>query len=393
MRKALALARRMLGRTSPNPAVGCVIVRGGRRGYRIVGQGATAAGGRPHAEAVALARAGARARGATAYVSFEPCAHRGRTAPCARALVEAGVARVVVGCVDPYPPVRGRGVAILRAAGVEVVSGVLEDECRRLNRGFITRVTRGRPFATLKLALSLDGRIAAASGDSQWISSPASRALVHRWRREADAVMVGAGTVLADNPRLTCRVAGGRDPVRIVIDGRLRCPPRARVFVERSTAPALLVTAAANVARARRRYGGARVEVIGCAASRGGERGDRRGDQRSDQIDLRAVMRELGRRGWCNVLIEGGAHLAGAALGAGVVDRVAFFVAPIVIGAGTPAVEGLGLARVRDAIALGGLDVRRLGGDLLMEGDVPTGRRARARGGRESGALVSLRRR
>jgi len=366
MRKALALARRMLGRTSPNPAVGCVIVRGGR----IVGQGATAAGGRPHAEAVALARAGARARGATAYVSLEPCAHQGRTAPCAHALVDAGIRRVVAGCVDPYPPVRGRGVAILRAAGVEVTSGVLEDECRRLNAGFITRVTRGRPFATLKLALSLDGRIAAASGDSQWISSPASRALVHRWRREADAVMVGAGTVIADNPRLTCRMAGGRDPVRVIVDGRLRCSPRARVFVERSVAPALLVTTAANVARARRRYGGARVEVIGCPP---------RGAERGSEIDLRALMRELGRRGWCNVLVEGGARLAGSALAAGVVDRVAFFVAPIVIGAGTPAVEGLGFARVRDAIALDDLKVRRLGGDLLMEADVATRRRAPAR--------------
>ena len=377
MRKALALARRMLGRTSPNPAVGCVIVRSGS----IVGQGATAAGGRPHAEAVALARAGAKARGATAYVSFEPCAHQGRTAPCARALVEAQIRRVVIGCIDPYPPVRGRGVAILRAAGIEVVSGVLEDDCRRLNQGFITRVTRGRPLATLKLALSLDGRIAAASGDSQWISSPASRALVHRWRSEADAVMVGAGTVLADNPRLTSRIAGGRDPVRVLIDGHLRCSPHARVFVERSTAPALLVTTVANVARARRRYGGARVEVLGCPV-RGGKRGDERGGQRESreiEIDLRALMRELGRRGWCNVLIEGGAHLAGAALDAGIVDRVAFFVAPIVIGAGTSAVEGLGFARVRDAIALGALSVRRLGGDLLMEADIASRRRVSSR--------------
>jgi diaminohydroxyphosphoribosylaminopyrimidine deaminase / 5-amino-6-(5-phosphoribosylamino)uracil reductase len=382
MRKALALASRMLGRTSPNPAVGCVIVRGGQ----IVGQGATAAGGRPHAEAVALARAGSKARGATAYVSFEPCAHQGRTAPCARALVEARVRRVVIGCIDPYPPVRGRGVAILRGAGIEVVSGVLEDDCRRLNQGFITRVTRGRPLATLKLAFSLDGRIAAASGDSQWISSPASRALVHRWRSEVDAVMVGAGTVLADNPRLTSRIAGGRDPVRVVIDGHLRCSPRARVFVERSTAPALLVTTVANVARARRRYGGARVEVLGCPA-RGGKRGDERGgqrdsrrdSQRDSQIDLRALMRELGQRGWCNVLIEGGAHLAGAALDAGIVDRVAFFVAPIVIGAGTSAVEGLGFARVRDAIALGALSVRRFGGDLLMEGDIASRRRVSSR--------------
>jgi diaminohydroxyphosphoribosylaminopyrimidine deaminase/5-amino-6-(5-phosphoribosylamino)uracil reductase len=366
MRRALTLARRMLGRTSPNPAVGCVIVRGGR----IVGRGATAAGGRPHAEAVALARAGASARGSTAYVSFEPCAHQGRTAPCARALVEARVRRVVIGCIDPYPPVRGRGEAILRAAGLEVISGVLEYECRRLNQGFITRVTRGRPMATLKLALSLDGRIAAGSGDSQWISSPASRALVHRWRSEADAVMVGAGTVLADNPRLTSRIEGGRDPVRVIIDGHLRCPPDARVFTERSTAPALLVTAVSSLALARRRYGGAHVEVIGCPP-RGGKRGA--------QLDLRVLMRELGRRGWCNVLIEGGALLAGSSLDAGIVDRIAFFVAPIVIGAGTPAVEGLGLARVRDAIVLGALNVRRLGRDLLMEAEITSRRRASSR--------------
>ncbi len=273
---------------------------------------------------------------------------------------------MVAGCVDPYPPVRGRGLAILRAAGVEVTSGVFEDDCRRLNEGFFTRVTRGRPFVTLKLALSLDGRIAAASGDSQWISSPASRALVHRWRNEADAVMVGAGTVIADNPRLTCRVAGGRDPVRVIIDGRLRCSPRARVFVQRSAAPALLVTTAANAARARRRYGGARVEIFGCPA-------------RGSEIDLGALMHELGRRGWCKVLIEGGAGLAGAALGAAIVDRVAFFVAPIVIGAGIPAVEGLGFSRVRDAIALDALSVRRLGGDLLMESAIETRRHAKVR--------------
>jgi diaminohydroxyphosphoribosylaminopyrimidine deaminase / 5-amino-6-(5-phosphoribosylamino)uracil reductase len=362
MRKALALARRMVGRTSPNPAVGCVIARGGR----IVGQGATAPGGRPHAETLALERAGERARGATAYVTFEPCAHRGRTPPCARTLVEAGVRRVVVGCVDPYPPVRGRGLKILRAAGIEIVNGVLEDECRDLNRDFITRVTRGRPFTTLKLALSLDGRIAAASGDSQWISSAASRALVHRWRNEADAVMVGAGTVLADNPRLTCRIPGGRDPVRVVIDGRLRASPRARVFTQRSAASALLVTTTANAARARRRYGGGHVEVVGCPGRRG-------------EVDLRAAMREFARRGWCNVLIEGGAKLAGAALRAGIVDRVAFFAAPILVGAGTPAIEGLGFKRVRDAIALGRLSVRGLGRDLLIEAEIAGQRRASRR--------------
>jgi diaminohydroxyphosphoribosylaminopyrimidine deaminase / 5-amino-6-(5-phosphoribosylamino)uracil reductase len=361
MARALGLARAMLGRTSPNPAVGCIIVRGGR----VVGAGATGPGGRPHAETEALRRAGRRARGAAAYVTFEPCAHRGKTPPCARALAAAGVARVVVGCVDPYPPVRGRGIAILQRAGIEVALGVLEDECRRLNEGFIARIGRRRPFAILKLALSLDGRIAAAGGDSRWISSPQSRALVHRWRRECDAVMVGAGTVLADNPRLTCRIARGRDPVRVVVDARLRTSPGALVYRERSNAPAIVVTTRANAGRARRRYRGGRVEVL-AAPSRGG------------QIDLQAVMRELGRRGWCKVLIEGGAHLAATALAARIVDRVAFFIAPKLIGSGTGAIEGLATRRIRDSIALADLRVRRIGADLLIEAR-PVGRRV-ARG-------------
>jgi diaminohydroxyphosphoribosylaminopyrimidine deaminase/5-amino-6-(5-phosphoribosylamino)uracil reductase len=219
------------------------------------------------------------------------------------------------------------------------------------------RVTRGRPFVTLKLALSLDGRIAAESGDSRWISSAESRNLVHRWRNEADAVMVGAGTVIADNPRLTCRIAGGRDPVRVVVDGHLRCPPAARVFAEASDAPALLVTSAANLARARRRYAGPGLEVIGCAAKGG-------------RVDLRGLMRELGGRGWCRVLIEGGAHLASAALADGVVDHVAFFVAPILIGSGMPALEGLHVPRVRQAVALKAMNEQRIGADLLVEADI-----------------------
>src|ERR1700732_50731 len=195
MRECLGLAHDVLGLTSPNPAVGCVIVRKGV----IAGRGATAAGGRPHAEAVALTKAGARARGATAYVSLEPCAHFGQTPPCANALVEAGIKRVVIGCGDPFPKVRGKGIAILRNAGIAVTLGVMEEECHRINEGFFTRVEKGRPMVTLKLAMTLDGRIATASGDSQWISGEESRALVHRWRRYTDAVMVGAGTVVADN--------------------------------------------------------------------------------------------------------------------------------------------------------------------------------------------------
>jgi diaminohydroxyphosphoribosylaminopyrimidine deaminase/5-amino-6-(5-phosphoribosylamino)uracil reductase len=353
MRECLELARDVLGLTTPNPAVGCVIVREGR----VVAGAATAPGGRPHAETQALAIAGDLARGATAYVSFEPCAHQGQTPPCARALATAGIARAVVGCLDPYPPVRGRGLVILRRAGIATTTGVLEAECRRLNDGFISRVTRGRPFVLLKLAASLDGRIAAVSGDSRWISSPASREIVHRWRREADAVMVGAATVIADNPRLTCRIVGGRDPVRVIIDGRLRSPVDSTVFHNRSIAPTILVTTPANAARAARRYAGARVEVMP-ARSRAG------------QIDLPALMRGFGRRGWAKVILEGGAHLAGAALRSGVVDRVAFFLAPRIIGSGLPAVEDLLARNVRGAVKLEHLTATPVGEDCLLEADV-----------------------
>jgi diaminohydroxyphosphoribosylaminopyrimidine deaminase / 5-amino-6-(5-phosphoribosylamino)uracil reductase len=357
MQMALDLAREALGATSPNPAVGCVIVRDGR----IVGKGATAAGGRPHAETIAIARARGRARNATAYVSLEPCAHQGKTSPCARALIEAGISRVVAGCIDPYPRVRGRGIAIMRRAGIRVTVGTLEDECLRLNEGFITRVKRGRPFVTLKLAASLDGRIATPGGDSRWISSAPAREMVHRWRAEADAVMVGAGTVIADNPRLTCRPSGKhdriRDPIRVIIDGKLRVSPRAKVFQPGSGAPAILVTTERNLVRARKRFEIVRTEVI-AAPSVG------------DEVALDELMREFGRRGWCNILIEGGAHLAGAAIRAGIVDRVALFIAPMILGAGLPAIEGLQIGQIRDALRLENLSARRVGDDWLLEGDV-----------------------
>jgi diaminohydroxyphosphoribosylaminopyrimidine deaminase / 5-amino-6-(5-phosphoribosylamino)uracil reductase len=359
MREALALAEAVLGLTTPNPAVGCVIVRDGR----VVGRGVTASGGRPHGETRALAEAGERARGATAYVSLEPCAHQGETPACARALIAAGLAKVVAGCLDPYPAVRGRGIALLKQAGIEVTVGVLESECRRLNQGFFTRVARGRPMAILKLAATLDGRIAAASGDSRWISSEESRALVHRWRREADAVMVGAGTVIADDPRLTCRMEGGRDPARVIIDSRLKVSPEAKVFRQKSGAPSILVTSEANFAKAQRRFRGSATELIGARAEHGA-------------IPLDGLMREFGKRGWCRVLIEGGAHLAGAALAAGIVDRVAMFIAPRILGSGLSAVEGLTAVSIKHSLKLEHMTVRASGGDWLIEADVaPRARR------------------
>ena len=354
MQEALAQAAAVLGRTSPNPAVGCVIVKQDR----VIARAATAPGGRPHAEPQALAIAGRRAAGATAYVSFEPCSHHGKTPPCADALIAAGVRRVVIGCLDPYPPVRGRGVAKLRRAGVAVEVGLLEDECRRLNEGFITRVTRRRPFVLLKLAMSLDGRIAAPRPalPGGWISSEQSRELVHRWRAECDAIMVGAGTVIADNPRLTCRLPGGRDPIRVVVDAALRSPPQARIYHLRSPAPTVLVTIFENLARARRRYSGRRVEVMAAGGSIEG-------------VDLKGLMRALGDRGWSKVLLEGGAHLAAAALRAQLVDRVAFFLAPMILGAGIPAVEGLRTSRAGQAIKLANLRMRPVGPDWLIEGE------------------------
>ena len=351
MREALALAERRLGLTTPNPSVGCVIVRGGK----VVARGVTAPGGRPHGETQALAIAGRKARGATAYVSFEPCAHVGQTPPCANALVEAGLKRVVVACLDPDPRVKGRGIAILKRAGIEVTIGVLEESAKQLNEGFITRVTRGRPAGILKLAMTLDGRIATDSRSMKWISSAPSRELVHRWRRECDAVMVGAGTVIADNPRLTCRVDGGRDPVRVIIDARLRTAPTARVYRERSRAGAIIVTTNANLARARRKYARHGVEVISVNA-------------RAGELALDELMREFGRRGWCNLLIEGGAKLAGSALSAGIVDRVAFFIAPKIFGSGIPAIEARDAPQVRNASALANFTARRVGDDWLLEG-------------------------
>ncbi|HLI79554.1 MAG TPA: bifunctional diaminohydroxyphosphoribosylaminopyrimidine deaminase/5-amino-6-(5-phosphoribosylamino)uracil reductase RibD [Candidatus Binataceae bacterium] len=353
MEEAIALAESALGLTSPNPAVGCVIVAGDQ----IVGRGATATGGRPHAETVALAKAGARARGATAYVSLEPCAHFGQTPPCANALVDAGIRRVVIGCGDPFPKVRGKGIAILRKAGIAVTLGVMEEESRRINEGFFTRVEKGRPMVALKLAMTLDGRIATSSGDSKWISGEESRALVHRWRRYSDAVMVGAGTVIADDPRLTCREESGRDPYRVIIDAKLRSDPRARVFTQRSSASTILVTTPSKHRIAQERYGSAKTEVLAMKGV-GGE------------TALAPLFHEFGQRGWNRVMIEGGAHLAASALRQKVVDRIAIFVAPKILGGGLSAIEGLGFLKMKEAINLADLEVWQVGEDLLIEARV-----------------------
>ena len=352
MRTALALARRGLGAVWPNPAVGCVIINQGR----AVGRGWTQPGGRPHAETEALRRAGQAARGATAYVSLEPCCHWGRTPPCADALIDAGVRRVVVAVEDPDPRVAGNGIARLRAAGLEVDTGLGAEEATEINAGFLTRLALGRPLVTLKLATSLDGRIATSSGESQWITGPPARERGHALRAAHDAIMVGTATVLADDPQLTCRLPGfgQRSPVRVVLDRQLRIPRSAAVIADARQTPTWILTLrSADVAR-RAPLLAAGVTLI-----------DVDPDFES-RIDLVAALAALGERGVTRLLIEGGARLAAALLGARLVDRLAWFHAPLLLGGdGIPAVAALGLDRLADAPGFEQLSVARVGDDLL----------------------------
>lgn len=355
MRRALALARRAAGRTSPNPLVGAVVVRDGR----VVGEGYHRKAGTPHAEVHALRAAGALAQGATLYVTLEPCDHHGRTPPCTEAILAAGIRRVVTATIDPNPLVAGRGLERLRRAGVEVVTGVLEDEARELNEAFFKYITAGRPLVTYKYAMTLDGKAAARTGASRWISGPAARRLVHRLRAQADAVLVGVGTILADDPELTVRDARGRDPVRVVVDSLLRTPPTARVVAAaaRSGAPTWIATTPAAPAERRAALQAAGAEVLVLPA-------------RDGRVDLAALMAELGRREVTSVLLEGGPTLAAAALDAGLIDRVAAFVCPLLLGgAEAPGpVGGRGYATPDEAPRLEGVRLRRVGGDFLVTG-------------------------
>ncbi len=349
LREALRLAERGLGRTSPNPAVGAVVVRGGR----IVGRGFHRRAGGPHAEVFALREAKQRARGATLYVTLEPCSHFGRTPPCADALIQAGIARVVIGAPDPNPQVAGRGLARLRRAGIAVETGVLVAECRALNVDFEKYITTGLPWVVLKLAATLDGRIATASGDSKWITGPEARRKVHELRNRLDAVLVGSETVIHDDPELTCRIRGGRDPLRVVLDGRLRVKPSARVFRDRPETTRLytLDDASAKATRLHRR---------GVVVRRGG--GDRPGA-------LTRVLRDLASAGVKSVLVEGGGTVAARALREGLVDRLMVFVAPKMIGCeGRPMVGALGVARMKDALGLADATVESVGADWLIAG-------------------------
>ena len=351
MGAALGLARRGLGRTWPNPSVGCILV--GIDG-RVVGRGHTQPGGRPHAEVEALASAGKAARGATAYVSLEPCAHHGKTPPCAEALVAAGIRRCVIATGDPDPRVAGGGIAILKAAGIEILEGVLEEEARELNAGFFTRIALGRPLITLKLATSLDGKIATLSGESKWITGPSARAIGHQLRATHDAILVGSGTALADDPELTCRLPGleERSPVRIVLDSRLRLPLSARLVANQTRHPTWLVTGADHAPEKLAPYREAGVTLIQLPTGKSG------------RVDLAAVLKVLGERGLTRLLVEGGANLATSLLAADLVDRLAWFQAPLVIGDdGMAGIGELGRAQLDRAQRFALLSDQRVGPD------------------------------
>jgi diaminohydroxyphosphoribosylaminopyrimidine deaminase/5-amino-6-(5-phosphoribosylamino)uracil reductase len=350
MDHALALAARGLGNTWPNPAVGCVIVKHGR----VLGRGWTQPGGRPHAEPVALAQAGAAAQGATAYVTLEPCAHHGRTPPCAEALVAAGVARVVTALTDPDPRVAGRGHTILRAAGIEVTEGIRHSEAAALNAGFFKRVTRGLPFVTVKLAATLDGRIATATGESRWITGPAARRSVHALRMRHDAVMVGSATAIADDPDLTVRDMGApRQPVRVVLDRLLRHSPDSRLGRTAREVPVWMVHGPDAPHAARAAWAATGTELIETAAT-------------PQILDLDAALRALAARGLTRILSETGGTLAAALIRAGLADELMLYQGGLLIGAeGRPMLGPLALSTLASAPRPRLMAQDRLGPDIL----------------------------
>ncbi len=345
MARALELAERGLYTTDPNPRVGCVLSRNGQ----VIAEGWHERAGQAHAERAALAAAGADAAGATAYVTLEPCAHTGRTPPCADALLAAGIRRVVAACTDPNPRVAGGGLARLRAAGVEVQVGLLEREARALNPGFFSRHERGRPWVRLKLAMSLDGRAALADGRSQWITGEAARADVQRWRARSSAVLTGAGTARADDPRLTVRWAYGpwvRQPLRVLLDARLSVPRSAHLFEGDA---ALVFAAAGTVVPAELAAGVCTVPA------------------RDGRLDLAAVLRELAAREVNEVLVECGPRLAASWLDSGLVDELIVYAAPKFLGADArPLAQFAGLASIADARQFEYADVRKIGEDVRL---------------------------
>ncbi len=351
MQAALNLARRHLGMTAPNPSVGCVIVD--PKTNRVLGRGYTAKGGRPHAETQALEQAGKAARGATAYVTLEPCAHKGQTPSCAKALRKARIGRVVIAIQDPHPKTAGKGIQILRNAGIEVTEGICEAEAREVILGFLSVVTTDLPMVTLKLATSLDGRIATHTGDSKWITSPEARRAGHLLRAEHDAILVGSGTILADDPMLDCRVPGleSRSPIRVIADGRMRTSVTSRVVQTANEIPTRIVTYQCEDEWDS--FEGTGVTAIITGSEQTG-------------IDARQCLEQIADwEGVNRILVEGGSHLAASLLKAHLVHYVHWFRAPMVIGGdGLPALQALGIDKVEHGIQLELIRSEKIGDDV-----------------------------
>jgi diaminohydroxyphosphoribosylaminopyrimidine deaminase/5-amino-6-(5-phosphoribosylamino)uracil reductase len=356
MRVALRLAARAKGGTSPNPMVGAVVVKDGR----VISRGYHRKAGGPHAEAVALKKAGRDAQGAVLYVTLEPCSHSNkRTPPCTPLVVESGIKRIVVAMIDPNPRVSGNGVKALRAAGIDTVTGVLETEARKLNEAFIRYITTGMPFATLKIAQTLDGKIATASGESKWITGEKAREEGHKLRDINDAVLVGINTVLADDPMLTARIPNGRDPVRVIVDGNLSIPLTAKVLTQKSSARTV-IAALPNASKSKtKKLEGLGAEVLIVRNEKG-------------RVDLRDLMKKLGKLDIMSVLIEGGAEINASALKMGVVDKVVHFIAPMLMTGRDSicSIGGTSPEKLHQAIRLSEITTRFVGEDLMITGYV-----------------------
>ena len=353
MREALRLAKNAEGRTTPNPLVGAVVVKDGR----IISAGWHRQAGTPHAEVHALNMAGELAEGATLYVTLEPCSHFGRTPPCVNKIIDAKIKRVVAATVDPNPKVAGRGIKFLRDAEIKVDVGILEDEAIKLNEVFFKWVTKNLPFVTLKFATTLDGKIATVAGQSQWITCEESRNFVHHLRDINAGIMVGVGTVLADNPSLTARIDGGKNPVRIAVDSMARTPFNAKIIRDGKAETIIAVTTKAPIDKlSALRNSGAEIIIAGDG----------------DKVDLKILMRELAAQEITSVLVEGGGTLNFSLLEAGLVDKVAAFIAPKILGGknALTAVEGAGFEKLSDAVKLKDITVDKIGEDIFMTGYV-----------------------
>lgn len=353
MQEALALARLGLGRTSPNPPVGAVLVRDGQ----IVGRGYHASAGKPHAEIVAIGEAEGKTRGADLFVTLEPCAHQGRTPPCTRQIIEAGISRVVAAVEDPNPRVKGRGFEELRRAGIQVESGLLAEEGERLIEAYACFITAGRPFVVAKWASSVDGKIATRSGDSRYISGAESQEFAHRLRNELDAILVGLGTVRIDNPQLTCRMDGGRNPLRVVLDGKANIDHNSNIAGSAKEVPTLIaVTEDADQEKVEglSRLG---MDVVRLPGVDG-------------WVDLPSLLEELGRRDVMSLLVEGGSRTLGSFFDGGLVDKVLVHVAPVIFGGeeAPVAVGGHGVESITRALRIEELELLRLGEDILISG-------------------------